>query len=124
MPPEEETQVSFYFSSIADLDRGENWHKEKINNLSFYFSRQLEQNRCEDERLTGLIRVPRTRMEMNSRDKSALLLCGGTLMWTSEVSEDVGLRSPQNFVPESIPARIILPDNDGLRNKVVGFLML
>jgi len=26
---EEETQVSFYFSSFADLDRGENWHKEK-----------------------------------------------------------------------------------------------
>ena len=62
-------------------------------------------------------------MEMNSRDKSALLLCGGTLMWTPEVSEDVGLCSPQNFVPESVPVCIILPDIDGLRIKVVGFLV-
>lgn len=60
---------------------------------------------------------------MNARDKSALLLCGGTLMWAPEVGEDVGFWSPQNFVPESVPVCIILPDIDGLRIKVVGFLV-
>lgn len=63
-------------------------------------------------------------MEMNSRDKSAVLLCGGTLTGTAEGSEDAGLWSPQNFVPASVPVCIILPDNDGLRIQVVGFLVL
>lgn len=59
--------------------------------------------------------------EMNARDSSCLTALQGTLMWTPQVREDVGLRSCQNFVLESASEWIILPDIEELRFKVVGF---
>ena len=59
---------------------------------------------------------------MNSRDRSALLLCGATQTRTLQVRENVGLCSLKTLSP-NLSLCIILPDIHGLRVKVVGFLV-
>lgn len=92
LSPEAETWVSFTFSSFTHLYWGENCHKGKINNLSCYLPRQVQQNRCEDEQLTAPIRIPKTWMEMRNEFQSSPV-CGSTLTWTPEVCEDAGLET-------------------------------
>lgn len=51
------TRQLLFFSLSQNLTEDKTGIQKKVNNLSFYFSRRLEQKRCEDERLTALIRV-------------------------------------------------------------------